>query len=487
MVARPPSSVRLLRRVLVVDDDAGALQQLTQLCEREGLEATAASSLAVAQRELTARPFELVIADARSGAALLPSLASPLLVHAPAGDAAALELLEAGAWGRLPAPARAPELRAALRALEERERLRREVGRFRRGPTPAAANADASVGNPGGAAAPPAVSDLGGRILSRAPAMADIVRAVSRYAAHKQTVLVLGESGTGKELVARALHDSGPRAAGPFIPVLCGAIPEALIESELFGHKKGSFTDATRDKLGLFEAATGGTLFLDEVGELPLTVQVKLLRALQEEHIRRLGDVTDIAIDVRVVAATMRDLPAEVAAGRFREDLYYRLNVLSIQLPPLRERTGDLPVLVDGLIARHAARLGLPPPTVSDDAMAIINAYPWPGNVRELENTIERALVLCDGDVIDTEVLPDRLRARGAAAAADASAGAGSPGGIPAMTAGDLSIKKTSRAMEKELIRRALAKTQGNRTNAAKILEISHRALLYKIKEYGLG
>ncbi len=477
MVARPPSSVRLLRRVLVVDDEAGALQQVTQLCEREGLEATAASSLAVAQRELTARPFELVIADARSGAALLPSLASPLLVHAPAGDTAALELLEAGAWGRLPAPARAPELRAALRALEERERLRREVGRFRRSPAPAEAAAAAG-------SAAPAVSDLGGRILSRAPAMADIVRAVSRYAAHKQTVLVLGESGTGKELIARALHDSGPRAAGPFIPVLCGAIPEALIESELFGHKKGSFTDATRDKLGLFEAATGGTLFLDEVGELPLTVQVKLLRALQEEHIRRLGDVTDIAIDVRVVAATMRDLPAEVAAGRFREDLYYRLNVLSIQLPPLRERTGDLPILVDGLIARHAARLGLPPPTVSDDAFAVLNAYPWPGNVRELENTIERALVLCDGDVIDTEVLPDRLRARSAAASAASDASAG---GIPAMTASDLSIKKTSRAMEKELIRRALAKTQGNRTNAAKILEISHRALLYKIKEYGLG
>ena len=370
----------------------------------------------------------------------------------------------------------APELRAALRALEERERLRREVGRFRRSPAPAPAGAGSA------AESAPAVSDLGGRILSRAPAMADIVRAVSRYAAHKQTVLVLGESGTGKELIARALHDSGPRAAGPFIPVLCGAIPEALIESELFGHKKGSFTDATRDKLGLFEAATGGTLFLDEVGELPLTVQVKLLRALQEEHIRRLGDVTDIAIDVRVVAATMRDLPAEVAAGRFREDLYYRLNVLSIQLPPLRERTGDLPILVDGLIARHAARLGLPPPTVSDDAFAILNAYPWPGNVRELENTIERALVLCDGDVIDAEVLPDRLRARSAAATE-----AGAAGGIPAMTASDLSIKKTSRAMEKELIRRALAKTQGNRTNAAKILEISHRALLYKIKEYGLG
>jgi two-component system response regulator AtoC len=248
------------------------------------------------------------------------------------------------------------------------------------------------------------------------------------------------------------------------------------MESDLFGHKKGAFTDASRDKKGLFEEADGGTLFLDEIGELPLSLQVKLLRVLQEEEIRRVGEVKEIPIDVRVVAATMRDLTNEVKAGRFREDLFYRLNVLAVHLPPLRDRREDIPLLVESFIARYAekhARTGMHVTSVSPEAMQLLLAYDWPGNVRELENTIERAMVLCDGSRIEAAVLEDRIKVRRDKLQA-------------VLSSGELSIKKTTRLIEEELIRKALTATGGNRTNAAKILEISHRALLYKIKEYGI-
>jgi two-component system response regulator AtoC len=263
--------------------------------------------------------------------------------------------------------------------------------------------------------------------------------------------------------------------------VNCGAIPEALLESELFGHKKGAFTDASRDKRGLFEEASGGTLFLDEIGELPLPLQVKLLRALQEEEIRRVGDNREIAIDVRVVAATVRDLAAEVKAGRFREDLFYRLNVLPVQLPPLRERREDIPLLVEHFVRRYAekhAASGMRVTGVAPETMELLLAYAWPGNVRELENTIERAMVLCDGQRIEPATLEDRIRQSLSPSGPDRVRGA--------LAQGELSIKKTTRILEEELIRKALGATGGNRTNAAKILEISHRALLYKIKEYGI-
>jgi two-component system, NtrC family, response regulator AtoC len=273
-------------------------------------------------------------------------------------------------------------------------------------------------------------------------------------------VLVGGESGTGKELVARAVHRLSPRASGPFVAVNCGAIPAALLESELFGHRKGAFTDATRDRKGLFEEASGGTLFLDEIGELPLALQVKLLRVLQEEEIRRLGDTQDVKVDVRVVAATARDLVEEVRRGGFREDLYYRLNVVSVQLPPLRERREDVPALVEHFIARMNPRLGLEITGVSPEAMSVLQSFGWPGNVRELENTVERAMVLCEGRQIDLDSLPERLRAAPAPTAVP-----------PPLLTEDLSIKRASRRAEEELIRRALARTNG----------------LYKIKEYGLA
>jgi two-component system response regulator AtoC len=305
--------------------------------------------------------------------------------------------------------------------------------------------------------------------------MLTVFRTVQKVAEYKTNVLITGESGTGKELVARALHDLSPRSAGPFVAVNCGAIPEALLESELFGHRKGAFTDAVRDKRGLFEEATGGTLFLDEIGELPLALQVKFLRAIQEEEIRRLGDNREIPIDVRVVAATVKDLAAESKAGRFREDLFYRLNVLPVRLPPLRERREDIPLLVEHFVRRYAAKhgRGMGVEGVSPEAMEVLLAYAWPGNVRELENTIERAMVLCDGPRIEASVLEERIK------------NAAQPARLP-LDAGEMSIKKTTRILEEELIRKALAATGGNRTNAAKLLEISHRALLYKIKEYGI-
>jgi two-component system response regulator AtoC len=303
---------------------------------------------------------------------------------------------------------------------------------------------------------------------------------VRKVAPHKATVLVRGESGTGKEVVARSVHGLSPRAGGAFVAVNCGAIPAGLIESELFGHRKGAFTDAVRDRVGLVEQAAGGTLFLDEIGELPAASQVKLLRVLQDGHVRRLGDEADagVTVDVRVVAATSRAIEAEVAAGRFREDLMYRLDVLTVRLPPLRERGGDVVRLASHFLTAARARLG--PVVVARElgprALAALEAYAWPGNVRELENTIERAAVLCETTAIDLSSLPERVvAARGVTSPPE-----------PIADDGDLSIKRAARRMEEALIRRALARTGGNRTRAAELLEISPGALTYKIKEYGI-
>jgi two-component system response regulator AtoC len=246
------------------------------------------------------------------------------------------------------------------------------------------------------------------------------------------------------------------------------------MESELFGHKRGAFTDASSDKRGLFEEAHQGTLFLDEIGELPLALQVKLLRVLQEGTVRRLGDTKDTRVDVRVIAATVRDLTSEVKEGRFREDLYYRLNVLQLALPPLRERAGDLPLLIDHFLDKYNARLGTRVRGVAPDALKRMMRYAFPGNVRELENMIERAVVLAEGETITLDDLPEWLREDRDPVAVT-------------LGTGELSIKRTTRVIEETLIRRALEQTRGNRTAAARLLEISHRALLYKIKEYGVS
>ncbi|MCL2777264.1 MAG: sigma-54 dependent transcriptional regulator [Polyangiaceae bacterium] len=311
-------------------------------------------------------------------------------------------------------------------------------------------------------------------ILAQSDAMMTVFRTLVKVADLKTTVSIQGESGTGKELVARAIHRRSSRRNEPFIAINCGAIPDNLLESELFGHKKGTFTDANADRQGFFEQANGGTLFLDEIGDLPQNLQVKLLRVLEEESIRPLGASCDVKVDVRIITATHRDLAAEAKAGRFREDLFYRINVLPIVIPPLRVRQGDIDLLVDHFLLRHNARLGTCIRGVLPDARKLLLDYAWPGNVRELENTIERAMVLCDGDVIGTRDLPERLRQ-----AADPV--------TMQLASGELSIKKTTIAIEQILIRRALQKTNGNRTRAAELLEISHRALLYKIKDYKIS
>jgi two-component system response regulator AtoC len=398
-----------------------------------------------ARRYLAANECDAVIAPPGPAAELAAERGTPpIIALAPSRDPAlAGGLLDAGVDDVLAEPLDELAVALALRHAAARRSSRR---------------AGAALGPL------PLIGD--GEAMQRLRAM------IKQIGATRSTALILGESGTGKELVARAIHDASPRRGRRFVAVNCAAIPAALLESELFGHVRGSFTDAVRDKAGLFEEASGGTLFLDEVGELPVALQAKLLRVLQEGEIRRVGDTASIKVDVRLIAATLRDLADEVAAGRFREDLYYRLNVLPIRIPPLRERAEDIPQLARFFAQRHAARHGLGEVVLPDDVIDALAAQPWPGNVRELENVIERALVLAEGPEIDVAYLATVMNMR-----APAGNGHG----------GELSIKKATRELEQELIRRALGVTQGNRTNAAKLLEISHRALLYKMKEYGIS
>ncbi len=457
-----------LRQILVVDDEESLRHMLVVLLKREGYEATAVASGEQALLELEQRSYDVVISDIRmpklGGLELVDEIhrrgiaTTVILMTAFGSIDVAIEAMKRGAYDYISKPFRPDEIVLVLKKAEERERLFRENASLKQ--ALAERRKDDEVKGIGG-------------IIAGGKAMAEILRTTRKIAEYKTTVLVTGESGTGKELVARAIHDLSPRKDMPFVAVNCGAIPETLIESELFGHKKGSFTDAIRDKKGLFEEASGGTLFLDEIGELPLGPQVKLLRVLQEQVVRAIGSVNDEKVDVRVVAATVRDLGTEVREGRFREDLFYRLNVIQVHLPPLRERPEDIQMLVEHFIKRTNVKLGTKTEGASPEAMKVLLDYTWPGNVRELENTIERSMVLSDGARIEMEGLPEKLRENRDRIR-------------QTLRSGELSIKKTTRIIEEELIRKALRETGGNRTNAAKILEISHRALLYKIKEFGI-
>jgi len=449
-----------VRRVLVVDDEENLRLVLRTLLRRHGYEVETAVSGEDALGMVDSFGPDVVLTDVRmpkmGGLDLLSTLkakgneATVIVMSAYGNMDQALEAMKAGAYDYVQKPFKPDEVVLALRKAEERELLRRENRALRDEIRKEHRFDD---------------------ILAKSQKMLDIFRTISKIAEYKTTVLVSGESGVGKELVARALHHRSTRRGGPFVAVNCGAIPENLLESELFGHKKGAFTDAVQDRRGLFEEADGGSLFLDEIGELPLSLQVKLLRVLEEEKIRRVGDVRDIKIDVRIITATHRDLPAETKAGRFREDLFYRLNVLPILVPPLRDRREDIPLLIDHFVARNNVRLGTSIRGLDTESRRLLFEYPWPGNVRELENTIERAMVLAEGDQIVAQDLPERLReARDPVQTQLAS--------------GELSVKKTMRIVEEILIRRALQRTKGNRTRAAEVLEISHRALLYKIKDY---
>jgi len=449
-----------VRRILIVDDEENIRLVLRTLLRRHGYEVEAASSGEEALPLVESFGPDVVLADVRmpkmGGLDLLATLrakghdATVIVMSAYGNIDLAIEAMKAGAYDYVSKPFKPDEIVLVLRKAEERETLRRENRALRE-----------QIQK----------ENQFESILAKSKEMLDIFRTISKIADFKTTVLVTGESGTGKELVARAIHTRSSRAAAPFVAINCGAIPENLLESELFGHKRGAFTDASSDRRGLFEEAHGGTLFLDEIGELPLNLQVKLLRVVQEESIRRLGDSKDIEVNVRLIAATHRDLTADVKAGRFREDLFYRINVLLIHIPPLRNRREDVNLLIDHFILRNNARLGTRSRGVSTEARKLLLEYAWPGNVRELENTVERAMVLAETDLLEVADLPERIR--------DAL----DPVQVH-LASGELSIKRTAAAIEQILIRRALTKTKGNRTRAADLLEISHRALLYKIKDY---
>ena len=449
-----------MRRVLVVDDEENLRLVVRTFLKREGYEVELAGSGDEALRLLETFGPDVILTDVRmpkmGGLDLLSTLkakgsdVSVIVMSAYGSVDLAIEAIKAGAYDYIAKPFKPEELLLTLRKAQERESLRRENRALRQEIREKSRFEE---------------------LLAKSDSMQVVFKTVAKIADFKTTALITGESGVGKELVARAIHHRSSRKGGPFVAVNCGAIPENLLESELFGYRRGAFTDAVNDRTGLFEQANGGTLLLDEIGELPLSLQVKLLRVLQEETIRRLGDTRDVKIDVRILAATHRDLTAETAAGRFREDLFYRINVLTLKIPALRERREDIPLLIDHFVARNNARLSTSIRGLTPEARKVLVEYGWPGNVRELENTIERAMVLAERDVLAVEDLPERMR--------DATDQVQAQ-----LASGELSIKKTTRVIEELLIRRALEKTRGNRTRAAEVLEISHRALLYKIKDY---
>ena len=452
------------KRILVVDDEENLRHMLQIMLKKQGYQVAVATDGAEALEKVAAESYDFILCDIRmplmDGRAFLAGCAragiggTVIMMSAYGSVDDAIDCMKLGAYDYISKPFNAEEISLVLKKAEERERLKEENRKLRE-----EVGRGCSLGN----------------IVSRSDKMADIFLLVRKLSGHKTTVLILGESGTGKELIAKALHYNGSRQEAPFVAVNCGAIPASLLESELFGHVKGAFTDASHDKAGLFEEAHGGTLFLDEIAEMPLPLQVKLLRVLQEEEIRRVGAGSSRKIDVRVVSATSKDLAAEVAAGRFREDLYFRLNVFAVALPPLRDRLEDVPLLVDHFLLKHGERMGTPGVRPSPEALKALVLYRWPGNVRELENCIERGLVLCEGGVLDLSSLPETVRR---------SAGLGRRA---TDSQDSFSIKKGAEAMERALIFRALEQTGGNRTHAARLLEISHRALLYKLKEYGLA
>jgi two-component system, NtrC family, response regulator AtoC len=465
------------QHVLVVDDEQGIRETLGITLRRNGYEVSTAATAEEALEALQApgpagsRPVDVVISDVRmpgmGGEALLDRIIAThpevtvIIMSAFGSEDEAIELIKKGAYDYITKPLLRPgEVVFTLRKAEERERLKLENRQLRR------ELGQVKVG----------VAGFAGFVGRSAP-MQQLFDSIRKIAEYKTTVLVTGESGTGKELVARALHVQSSRSLASFMPVNCGAIPANLLESELFGHKRGAFTDASRDKRGLFEEADKGTLFLDEIGELRLDLQVKLLRALQEETIRRVGENRDRKLDVRVVAATVRDLAVDVETGVFRQDLYYRLNVFNIHIPPLRDRLDDVPELANHFLGRINRRMGRSIERIHPEALKLLMTSAWPGNVRELENSIEHAAVLCESNEITPADLPEALSPE--SKAPDPALG-------PATANGDLSIKRGSRRLEQDLIRKALIKTGGNRTKSAKLLEISHRALLYKMKDYGL-
>jgi two-component system response regulator FlrC len=444
-----------MERVLVVDDEEGIRSFITEVLEGEGLRVVQAPDGEAGARLLARESFHLMLTDLKmprlDGMALLRRVRAEqpemevIVLTAHGTVESAVEAMKLGAFDYLAKPLSGPdELRLVVSRALERRRLREEHQRAR----PAGDEADG--------------------VVAQDPAMLAVLGQVKKVAVTDATVLLLGESGTGKEVAARAVHRASRRSEGPFVAVNCAALSDTLLESEMFGHEKGAFTGATAVKRGRFELADGGTLFLDEVAEIRPQLQAKLLRVLQERRFERVGGTRTIEVDARIIAATNRDLTLEMQAGRFREDLYHRLAVFPIRLPPLRERPGDVAPLAERLLARIARQLGRPAFRLDDGARARLAAYPWPGNVRELANVLERAAILADGPELTAQLLVLGLPA------------AGTPPSEPAPLEGTLAN------LEKQAIRRALADTGGNRKQAAARLGIGLRTLYDKLRVYGI-
>ena len=454
-----------MAKVLVIDDEANLRKVLAALLRRDGYDVTVAQDGASGLAELEKNGADVVVTDLvmpkMGGMEVLKAVNAtapdvPVIILTAHGTVdSAVEAIKLGAFDYVTKPFDQTELSAAIaKAVRTHDSAR--------------ANARSDV--PGRAA-----------LVGDSPAMQDVLRVIDRVADTPSTVLITGESGTGKELVATALHEGSSRRNKPLIRINCAAIPKDLMESELFGYERGAFTGAVTTKPGRFELADGGSLFLDEIGEVPVEMQVKLLRALQESEFERVGGIKTTHVDVRLVAATNRDLAEDIEAGRFRKDLYYRLAVVPIVLPPLRDRTEDIPTLVEHFLRKYNRRLNKQIDGVEPEALAALQAYAWPGNIRELENLVERVLLFADGPLIRLRDLPDSLR--GAAAATPFP----SLGSAPSAETGLKEfVRARSAELEKDLITRALEDTGGNVTRAAKLLQISRKSLQTKMKEFGL-
>jgi two-component system, NtrC family, response regulator PilR len=453
------------RRLLVVDDEASMVDFLALLFRDDGYKVDTAGSVEEARRALAGQGFDLVLCDILmpdgSGLDLLKEIkasdpnAAVVMMTAYTSTRSAIEAMKLGAYDYISKPFDVDELRlVAQKALErvelvdENVYLRRELEQ----------------------------KYTFANIIGKSSRMQAIFSLIDRVARTGSTVLIHGESGTGKELIARAIHFASPRAQRRFLSINCGALPENLLESELFGHERGAFTGAVREKKGLFHEADRGTLFLDEIGEMTPAMQVKLLRALQERTVRKVGGTQEEAVDVRIIAATNQDLEAKIARAEFREDLYYRINVIPIHLPPLRQRREDIPLLADFFIDKYGKQLEQPPKRLSVEAMRIVEGYDWPGNVRELENLIERLLALAPGETITSRDLPVHLLTHRRGGSAD---------GITLPREG-LDLEAYLDEVRAQLMTQALERTSGVQTQAAELLGMSFRSFRYYAKKAGL-